>query len=250
MMHKNRITTQTGDKNATAEPIWAWRRALLPAVASLCLLLLFASPVSVFAESTVPSPTEVAVRLQKTYDAFNSMTADFTQTTTIKMSRRTRLGSGTVIMLKPGRMRWDYHVPDRQILISDGETINMYFEKNRQMITTSAQEYLQSDVTYAFFSGRGDILQDFEVTAMDDQAIPAGLLGIKLIPRSQQPQVNHLYLLTDKDSFFIKEIIIIDHFDTVTDISFDNIKINHENKGLDPSMFSFTPPPETEIIRQ
>ena len=68
---------------------------------------------SVRAESPA-RPIEIAENLQKTYDSFQALSADFTQSTTIKMTGRSRRGSGTMTMLKPGRMRWDYLEPDRQ----------------------------------------------------------------------------------------------------------------------------------------
>ena len=53
----------------------------------------------------------------------------------MQFSERVRQGSGSMIFLKPGHMRWDYTAPDHQVLVSDGESITMYFEKNNQMIS-------------------------------------------------------------------------------------------------------------------
>ena len=121
------------------------------------------------AEAQGPSPLDIAQKLQDTYEQAQSLVADFNQTTTMKFSSRIRQGSGTMVFRKPGRMRWDYLTPDYQVLISDGETISMYFAKNQQMIVSNAKDYLQSDVTYSFFAGTGNILKDFDVS--DDLTI-------------------------------------------------------------------------------
>jgi outer membrane lipoprotein carrier protein len=198
-------------------------------------------------------PLEVARKLQDTYEKALTLVADFNQTTTMKFSSRIRQGSGTMVFRKPGRMRWDYLTPDYQVLISDGETISMYFEKSQQMIITNAKDYLQSDVTYSFFAGTGNILEDFDVSQSDIYPEPDDLFLIKMTPKSVHPQVSALYLWIAHDTFLITHMQIIDHFDTVTDLFFDNIKINTDHYGnseITDDLFLFSPPEGTEIIEQ
>ncbi|MCF6290281.1 MAG: outer membrane lipoprotein carrier protein LolA [Desulfobacterales bacterium] len=195
----------------------------------------------------------VARHIQKNYETAQGMSADFTQVTTLKLSRRQRQGSGRVILRKPGLMRWDYFSPDRQVLISNGTTLTMYFEKSHQLITSPAREYLQSDVIYGFFTGSGDILRDFIVSFADGARFARDTTYLlKLIPRQPQPQVAQLYLWVDAPDFLIQRIRIIDHFNTVTDISFSNISMHTvgDDQGIDPGLFKFSPPPDTEIINQ
>lgn len=197
---------------------------------------------------------EIAQKLQSTYEKALNLVADFKQTTAMKFSSRVRQGSGTMIFRKPGRMRWDYRSPDYQVLISDGETISMYFEKSNQMIVSNAREYLQSDVTYSFFAGTGDILKDFDVSEPDlvtDSKDNSFL--IKLTPKSSHPHVSSIHAWISHDSFLIKHLQIVDHFETVTDLFFFNILINADHYGsreIKEDLFLFIPPADTEIIEQ
>lgn len=200
------------------------------------------------------APRMVAERLQEKYDSFRTMTARFAQITVIPMSSRSRTGGGTLLFVKPGRMRWDYTSPDRQVLLSDGEELVMYLEQSRQLIHTPARDYLQSDVTYAFFAGRGKILEDFEVSdaGFEVETIPGSWL-IKLVPKTQHPHVNRIYLWADTNTFLISRLQIIDHFDTVTDISFSDVVLDGNEYNalpIDDATFTFTPPAGTEVIRQ
>lgn len=204
-------------------------------------------------KAQVGDPLEVAHKLQDTYEKALSLVADFNQTTTMKFSSRIRQGNGTMVFLKPGRMRWDYLTPDYQVLISDGETISMYFEKNHQMIITNAKDYLQSDVTYSFFAGTGNILKDFDVSESDIYSEIDNYYSLKMTPKSVHPQVSTIYLWIAHDTFLITHMQIIDHFDTVTDLFFDNIKINTDHYGnseITNDLFLFRPPEGTEIIEQ
>ncbi len=193
------------------------------------------------------TPRQIAEKLQQTYEQTSAISADFRQITTIPMSRRHRKGAGTMVIQKPGFMRWDYTAPDRQVLTSDGKTISMYFAENRQMIIMPAQDYLKSDITYAFFAGTGNIIRDFEVLPADRADIGPHSLALKLIPRKNHPQVSSLTVIIDRDSFLIKRLLILDHLDSLTDIVLTNLILN-QAKPVD--YFVFTPPPDTEIIRQ
>jgi len=192
------------------------------------------------------SPEEKGAMLQETYDKTSSFTADFTQTTSMKLSRRQRKGLGSLVIKKPGLMRWDYQEPDHQVLVCDGEEMSMYFSSAKQMIVMSAQEYLQSDVTYAFFAGNGNVLRDFNVGPIPDDYCCGDLPDLKLVPKKQHPQVESIYLWLD-ERFLISRMKISDHYGSVTDLSFTNIKIN---QPVTNDRFSFVPPPGTEIVKQ
>lgn len=189
---------------------------------------------------------EKAVKLQKTYDSTLSFSADFSQITSTKLSRRERHGQGSLLIKKPGLMRWDYLQPDHQVLISDGEFMSMYFAEAEQMIVTPAAEYLQSDVTYAFFAGTGDILRDFEIGAVGEDYCCGVAPDLKLIPKQAHPQVEYLYLWLN-DNFLIGRMQIADHYGSITDLTFNNIRLN---LSVELDRFKFTPPSGTDIIKQ
>jgi len=196
---------------------------------------------------------EIAQKLQNTYENATNLVADFTQATSIKFSNRVRQGTGSMIFLKPGRMRWDYSQPDHQILISDGKIISMYFEKSNQMIISNARDYLQSDVTYSLFAGTGDILKDFDVFEPDFENDQENFHLIKLVPKLTHPHVSYIHAWITDGTFLLEHLQIVDHFDTVTDLFFENMQINSKSYGdqeITKDIFSFTPPSNTEIIKQ
>jgi outer membrane lipoprotein carrier protein len=198
-------------------------------------------------------PLHIARKLQSTYENAANVVAHFSQTTTMKFSPRVRQGAGEMIFLKPGRMRWDYISPDYQVLISDGETISMYFEKSSQMIISNAKDYLQSDVTYSFFAGTGNILTDFDISDPGFENNQPDTYLIKLIPKTTHPQVSSMHVWISRETFLIEQLQIIDHFDTVTNLYFTNIKIDADsygNRKIGEDLFYFTPPAGTEIIEQ
>ena len=200
----------------------------------------------VLAGQTTQSPEEIAKKLQQTYEKTTSFQADFSQSTSLQQSRRQRDGEGTMIIAKPGLMRWDYRKPDRQVFICDGSTMSMYFSKTAQLMLIPAREYLQSDVTYAFFLGTGDILRDFEPRLPKADYCCGERPALQLFPRVEHGQVEHLDVWLDERSL-VKRLKIVDHFGSVTELNFTNIRLN---QPVDREVFKFTPPTGTEIVKQ
>ncbi len=203
-------------------------------------------------------PDDIAARLQQRYDTMRSLTFNFHQDIRGEMTGRPRQGSGQATFLKnngKARMRWDYVSPDRQVLISDGVTFSMYFASLKQLIISPAEK-LDTDLTYSFFAGKGTLKRDFHIRPADEeyQADDEGMLKvIKIIPKTQQSQVQDIHLYVAADSL-IRRIMIRDHFSTVTVLNLSDIEVDKVTSGKNPeqvkAIFTFVPPEGTEIIHQ
>jgi outer membrane lipoprotein carrier protein len=213
-------------------------------------------PVGVYGADGTEYPEDVADRLQARYDKIDSLTFNFTQSTSGEMSGRPRKASGRAAFVKlegKSYMRWDYTSPDKQVLVSDGELFSMYFAKLEQMIISPA-ESLDADLTYAFFTGRGILKKDFHIRPAEEgfQSESSEFNIIKLIPKTAQSQVQDIHLWVTPDSL-IRRINIRDHFGTITVLNLSDIETNSLTDKAPKellSFFSFVPPEGTEIIRQ
>ncbi len=215
-------------------------------IAAFFIISLFITPVPVFSADL--DVLEIARRTQQVYESTSSFKADFRQTSSITGIRhRDRKGSGTMVIQKPGLLRWDYSSPDRQVLVSDGEEFSLYFAAENQMIVTPARQYLQEDVTYNFFSGSGEVLRDFDVSIVPANIEKEGSYAIRLIPKKAHGQVQLLYIWVDKSTFRINHLQILDHLGSTTDLHFYNMVVN---EPFSKDFFHFIPPEGTEIIRQ
>lgn len=204
---------------------------------------------SAFAIDVDLSPQQVAQKIQESYAATKTLRAEFKQATSSKMSGRERLGAGTMVLVKPGLMRWDYSAPDQQVFVCDGEQISMYFAKEKQMMVTPAKDYLESDVTYAFFTGKGDILRDFVVAGPEEEDLtqPQENYELRLTPKQGHPQIDFLSLWVNRKSFLMTRLKVTDKFGTVTDLTFSKLTTNQQ---VPAATFHFTPPKGTEIIEK
>lgn len=228
-------------------------------------LLLFSLFLAGSATALTEMPEDVAARLQSRYDKIQSLSFRFTQTSRSQLGGRPKHGSGQAFFVKtpagtqdpesivPGKMRWNYSTPDKQVLVSDGIDFSMYFSSLQQMIVSPAKA-LQQDLTYSFFTGSGNLLEDFTILPPDrkSSATQNDTAVIKLIPKAKQSQVASIHLWVTDDSL-IRRIEILDHFDTLTILNFNTLKVDAidvNDDALMKQLFSFTPPEGTEIIHQ
>lgn len=210
------------------------------------------------AEDTAPE-TRAARSLQQFYQGLDSMTFDFTQTT--RVGGRERYGSGNAAFARTtlsgeqqSIMRWNYTEPDRQVIINDGTTLSIYTHRDRQLIQTPSRE-LESDITYAFFAGNRDLLEDFAAQPADGNftySSPENLQAVKLVPRQPHNQIRSVTIWYDEGNI-IRHILIEDHFDSITELNFENVSLNSVDVGNEKvieDIISFSIPPGTEIISQ
>lgn len=225
----------------------------------LCCLLCFAqTPVK--ALETAESPAEIAARIEEKYRDISSISFSFFQKTSGQLSGRPKTGKGNGIFAKRDEatfMRWNYVTPERQVVISDGNTVSMYFEKLNQMIV-SPMDRAQSDILFSFFTAQVPLAENFEII----EPLEGDMVGqdqgdnapqvIELRPLDLQNQIQTVFLWVTEDSL-IRRIVLLDHFDTRTEINLSNIIINPLEQ-TDPStleaLFTFEPPDGTEIIHQ
>lgn len=227
---------------------------------------MFFTTTNVPAETEETTPEQKAFILQSRYNSLTSLTFSFDQVT--RTGTRERKGSGQATFYRyqppisgeekensPTRqsvMRWNYTEPDPQVIISDGETLSIYTEKDKQLIRTPAKE-LESDITYAFFAGTRNLLDDFEVHPTDKSFIFSSakkLQTLLLIPRQPHNQIRDVQVWFDNEQI-IHHLVIRDHFDSVTELTFLDIKADKLEPGDTETLneiINFPLPPGTEII--
>jgi len=206
------------------------------------------------------TPAEVAARLQGYYRQIDNLSFSFVQATEGQMIGRPKTGKGNGIFARTAsgpKMRWNYNSPDHQVLVSDGDTISMYFEELNQMIITPVNRG-QADILFSFFSGQDPLENSFTILDSDLEQTGAAAAAttaesvLHLVPKNADSQlaIIHLYLTPDAR---ISRVELVDHFETRTTITITDVSINpFESQTPEEieQLFVFTPPYGTEIIRQ
>ena len=68
---------------------------------------------------------------------------------------------GTVLVKKPGMMRWTYTSPEKKEFVSDGRKLYSYVPEDRQVVVSAVPPADEASSPALFLAGKGDILRDF-----------------------------------------------------------------------------------------
>ena len=108
-------------------------------------LLLVLCSVSLLAQTDVHA---LASKVDQRYDHMRTLEAQFTET--YKGAGMSRTESGTLLLKKPGRMRWDYDQPRPKLFLTDGSTAWFYVPGEQQARRTPVKQLddLRSPLRY------------------------------------------------------------------------------------------------------
>jgi outer membrane lipoprotein-sorting protein len=177
--------------------------------------------------AAAPTADEVVGKVQAFYATINHLSAKFRQEFTNATFGDTKISDGSLWIMKPGKMRWDYYSKARKgqvkvekSFISNGSYLYVVEHQNKQVIKKNLQKDL-TPVAISFLYGKGDLKTDFN--AVLDTTTKYGGKGdlvLKLTPKTPSAQYKNLYLVVDSGDHRVKQSIIIDSGNNVNHFRF------------------------------
>jgi outer membrane lipoprotein carrier protein len=228
----------------------------------LCMCLALLAPVAQ-AAPTASTREQHIVLLQKKYHKLRSLEFEFFQT--VQSGGRLKQGNGSAIFFRaaspshsPGTkqiMRWNYSQPIVQTILNDGITLSIYTPQDKQLLVSPLQD-IESDITYALFSGTKKLLDAF-IAAPGDSSLglsdpPAQCEAILLTPRHPHPQVKRVQLWLNREAT-IQRLVMEDHFEAITELTFTQVRFDRLGQGdaqQTHALLKLDLEPGTETIQQ
>lgn len=199
-------------------------------------LLLLALPFQAFA-GTDPGPIVDAVEAK--YADVSTLTATFTQTTKSELYGSDQQ-AGTMALQRPASMRWVFEGDGKQF-VTDGKTMWIYNAADNQVLryddvtksAASADSLLQS---------LDRISELFDIAVLADNADEKRL---SLKPKGKEAEQIKSIELALTPELLVREVTIIDAFDTRTALSFKDVKLDAK---VPEGTFTFEIPKGAEVI--
>ncbi|MGQ9659314.1 MAG: LolA family protein [Thermochromatium sp.] len=171
---------------------------------------------------------EGAQRVDDYLKGLTSLKAEFEQFTfnaerTQMMERR-----GTLYLQRPGRFRWEYEGPNKQIIIADGKRVYVHDIELKQVSHQSQTKALRGTPAL-LLSNAEPIEQHFEVRPIESSD---GRDWVELIPKDPETDVVRIELGFSSDA--LDSLIVADRFGQETRINFMDVQ---RNMALDPGLF-------------
>ena len=191
------------------------------------------------------TPEDLQQALQRRYELVRDFSADFVHTYRGGLLRTTLVESGTVLVKKPGRMRWDYREPDRKLYLSDGRYLYSHIPEDRQVIVGELPGAGEATTPALFLAGRGNFATDFAAAfdAVDDP--PPNSRVLRLTPTRPERDFEFLIVVVDAPSLAIVRLVAYDLQGGVSTFHFSNLR---ENVGLSDDPFTFSIPRDADVI--
>jgi outer membrane lipoprotein carrier protein len=190
-------------------------------------------------------PIDQLVRnLQSKYDSVRDFSADFEHRYTGGLLSVSLVEHGTVLIKKPGKMRWRYATADEKLYVSDGETFYSYFPLDRQVIVTEVPPEDRASTPALFLAGRGNLSEDFDASYEDGPASPESWV-IRLTPRVADADYEWLVVTIDRRSLSITGLSTADVQGGQSTYIFSRLE---ENQDPADSVFEFAIPDNVDVV--
>jgi outer membrane lipoprotein carrier protein len=178
------------------------------------------------AAAAAPTASDVVDNVQKFYTSIKQVTAQFRQSVSNSTFGTTKDSDGTVWLMKPGKMRWDYLEKKKDVVqvtksfISNGTTLYVVEHANKQVVKKNLQQDLMP-VAVTFLYGKGNLKAEFN-PALDTTGTYGGKddLVLKLTPKQPSAQYKNLYLVVSKKDFHVSQSVIVDSSNNVNHFRF------------------------------
>ena len=195
---------------------------------------------SVAAQQLQPTAHNIAQRVDRHYNQLHSLKAEFTES--YEGLGRARSESGTLLLLKPGRMRWDYSNPAGKVFLLDGKYAWFYSKGDPQVQRIGAKELDDLRSPLRFLLGHTQLEKEIDHLAVTP-AVNASFI-LAGVPHGQEKRVQRLALTVTADGV-ITAIEIQETDGAETRFIFTG---EQPNVPIAPATFHFTPPPGVPVV--
>jgi outer membrane lipoprotein carrier protein len=147
--------------------------------------------------------------------------------------------SGSVLLARPGKFRWDYLTPYPQLIVADGDKI-WFYDVDLEQVTVKSQAETLLDTPASLLSG--DAMPSDKYTITD---IPSedDFSWVQLTPKDEEAGFQTVMLVFGTEG--LHQMVMKDNFDQTTKITFLETV---ENSELVKDAFAFTPPEGVDVV--
>jgi outer membrane lipoprotein carrier protein len=152
-----------------------------------------------------------------------------------------RTESGTLLLRKPGLMRWSYDTPPGKVFVLDGHFAWFYTPGDAQVTRTPAKQLDDLRSPLRFLLGHTQLAKELDHLTTTPSGSNFVITGV---PKGMAQRVR-LLTLTVTSTGIIQSMRLEETDGAITDFTFTNID---ENTSVPASAFTFTPPPGIAIV--
>lgn len=178
--------------------------------------------------------------MDRHYNQLHSLKSEFTESYEGLGMQRTE--SGTLLLEKPGRMRWDYNSPPGKVFLLDGKYAWFYTRGDPQVQRMKAKEMDDLRSPLRFLLGHTELEKEMDTLTLTPDK--AGRYVLSGQPKGQEQRVRRLALTVTADGT-ITGIEIEEADGAITRFTFNG---EAANVPVSAEEFRFTPPAGVPVV--
>ena len=173
-------------------------------------------------------------------DGLSTLQAKFEQSVLDTENAKAGQMHGLFLLDRPGRFRWDYVVPRKQIIMADGRDV-WIIEEDLKQVTRHYQKWALKGTPAAFLAMEAGVDDDFEVVEIGERM---GMQWLELIPRDPESDFNRILLaFADKQ---LLRLELNDKFGQISRFSFFEVQ---RNLPIDPQLFVYQGQDDWDVLQ-
>ena len=171
--------------------------------------------------------------------ATKTATARFDQQVFDRAGKVVERASGTLAFARPGKFRWTYEKPHKQVLVGDGTKLWIH-DPDLNQVTVKRIDKAISSTPAALLAGKDDITALF---TLRDAGSADGLAWVEASPKAPDTGFERVRLGLSGKNLVAMELQ--DQLGGRTLLRFSDLKAN---VPVPPDTFKFTPPPGADVL--
>jgi outer membrane lipoprotein carrier protein len=183
--------------------------------------------------------------LQRKYSQVRDLRMEFIQS--YKSPRRAaKTETGTLVLKRPGMMRWEYKTPIEKLFVSNGKTVFFYLPQEKQVQKAKVKKSRDQRIPFLFLLGKGNLKRDFsKVEWAQEKPFFQGNRVILAYPKKGIDEFAKILMEFSPQTFQLQRVTIIDVDGTTSEFVFTSIQ---QDLGTTAGVFDFKVPPGTEVV--
>jgi len=155
--------------------------------------------------------------------------------------RPRRTEGGTLLLRKPGRMRWDYTSPLGKLFLADGKFLWLYTPNNRQVEKMSIKQSDDMRAPLAFLLGKLHFAKEFRNIRSQPEGSATRIVAE---PKTDSLPYTKVEFVVGPDAE-IRRVQVTGFDNSILEFDFEQEKLN---PPLEARLFQFHMPPGAELV--
>jgi outer membrane lipoprotein carrier protein len=190
---------------------------------------------------------EAQTPLDAYLDRLKTLRAEFSQTVTDSKGRQVQNASGKLIIVRPGRFRWELTPQSSsegagaspQLMVADGKNL-WFYDRDLEQVSVKPATSALTATPAGLLSGEGDVRQWFDVSSVGRRD---GYDWVKVVPKQSDADFREAQLAFDKSD--LRRMVLKDKLGQTVRLDF---LASERNPAIPDTDVKFSPPAGADVI--